>query len=594
MKEKTLNYLKNTAVALVIIMSFLACISKTLTGFDIDESYAVVLPLRLIQGDIPFKDMWEVHQTSVFLPFIFVKLYSFFVPSFEGLVIFLRICALIIHLIISIYLYFMIKKLFPETDKLIPFLFSAGYFNFFPKWMMNIDFSMEQLWFYTLLSVSLLLFFNEEDRKRKAIHMLLSGFFLAFDVLAYPGMLILFPVIIVMLFKDNKRYIIHLILGCFIPALVFMTFILLNMDVSSFIHSLTMVFMDGTHKFNFSQKLFLYGSQWARVLLEALILLAPAIPVSEVIIFILNRKINKDSAGNSVKDEKERQNGDGFKLFAKNRLFMYMITFEILWSAFIICAKLFVPWGPFRLQTRYIIGFALVFPLVRILLNQNLIRMFYLQLFAFVGILISSNVGPSSSSSYLVIGNLMFASLLIEVTGKQVYSSQKHDIYRVLSITGAFLFTFSLIMCKGFYMRNTEYVPGDITAPLSKMEVGPLKGIYVHTEDKERFTDNYDTIQANTTSDDQMLFMGTETLSCIYGNGSFVIPTTISTPAFNEQWIAYFKENPDKIPTVVFIAKNTIDDRDLFFSEDPFGFFLEEYFDISEMKETEYLCILHR
>ena len=141
-------------------------------------------------------------------------------------------------------------------------------------------------------------------------------------------------------------------------------------------------------------------------------------------------------------------------------------------------------------------------------------------------------------------------------------------------------------------MRNTEYVPGDITDPLAKVEEGPLEGIYVPEDDCVRYTNDYETIQANTTDGDLVLFMGTEGLCNLYANGKIVIPTTISTPAFNEQWVDYFTLYPDKQPTVIFLAKNTVDDRDKFFVKNKFGIWIAKRYDVECMEETDSLCIL--
>lgn len=162
----------------------------------------------------------------------------------------------------------------------------------------------------------------------------------------------------------------------------------------------------------------------------------------------------------------------------------------------------------------------------------------------------------------------------------------------MLSVVGAVLFVVSLIMCKGFYMRNTEYVPGDITDGLVKMQEGPLAGIYVKSEDGIRFTSDYHTIKDKTNDSDRVLFMGTESLCNLYANGTVVSPTTISTPAFNEQWVEYFEMHPDKMPTIIFLAKNTVDNREKFFAKNPFGIWIAENYDVECMEETDSLCII--
>ena len=283
---------------------------------------------------------------------------------------------------------------------------------------------------------------------------------------------------------------------------------------------------------------------------------------------------------------------------------LFCVIFEILLSVIITFAGLFVTWGPFRLQVRYIIQFVMAFCLWKSLYGRKAgnvgenretekktegipaLNLLLLSLAAFLGILIASNVGPVSSSSYLVIGNLVFV-VFTYLAAQKCGSAMK-----MLANAGAVLFLCSLIMCKGYYMRNTEYVPGDISEPLAKVEEGPLAGIYVPIEDWGRYTDDYETIQSYTTDKDRVLFMGTEGLCNLYANGKIVIPTTISTPAFNGQWVEYFTLYPEKQPTVIFLAKNTVDDRHKFFVKNEFGIWIAERYDVECMEETESLCIL--
>lgn len=135
-------------------------------------------------------------------------------------------------------------------------------------------------------------------------------------------------------------------------------------------------------------------------------------------------------------------------------------------------------------------------------------------------------------------------------------------------------------------------MPGNILQSMEQVKEGPLRGVISYPADVERYTSDYETIKSNTTLEDQVLFMGTEGLGNLYANGKVVLPTTISTPAFNEQWVDYFESHPDKCPTIIFLAKNTVDDRDKFFSKNVFGIWIAERFDVECMEETDSLCII--
>lgn len=620
--NKQSKTITGTAVCVLIVLSLVAAFVKIMTGFDIDEAYALALPYRALQGDRLFQDMWEVHQTSYFMPYLFIKLYAIIMPSMEYLVLYMRAVTAVIHIGMSALVYVSCKKpavLEERSDgKAIAFIAALIYCSFLPKWILDMDFSMQQLWFFTLFLIFLFKGIKTENTNRAMLFLFLSGLSLAMDVLAYPGMVLCYPAAIVCLIicgKQKKAALsqtwqqsvikpfIWLSLGCLAAAGIFFAAVFRYMSLQELLDAVPKVFMDGAHQYDFATKLSQYLMQWLEVLVQSAILLVPAAIVT-VAIWLLLKKPDRTLG------------------------FLLCIVFEIETAALITFAGLVVTWGPFRLQVRYIIQFAMALYLIAFGKKQEMYIkkqkyqdasesyadqkkqdaselwnvqngqrkqpllelqwIWWFSLAAFLGVLLASNVGPTSSASYLVIGNMLFVGLTLLI------GSEKEKKIRLLTWIGAILFVTSLLMCKGFYMRNTEYVPGDITDGLVQVKEGPLHGIYVKKEDALRFTSDYHTIQENTTKDDQVLFMGTESLCNLYANGRIVSPTTISTPAFNEQWVEYFELYPEKQPTVIFLAKNTVDNREKFFAKNPFGIWIAKNYNVECMQETDSLCIIRK
>ena len=620
--NKQSKTITGTAVCVLIVLSLVAAFVKIMTGFDIDEAYALALPYRALQGDRLFQDMWEVHQTSYFMPYLFIKLYVMIMPSMEYLVLYMRAVTAVIHIGMSALVYVSSKKLAVLEErsegKTIAFIAALIYCSFLPKWMLDMDFSMQQLWFFTLFLIFLFKGIKTENTNRSMLFLFLSGLSLAMDVLAYPGMVLCYPAAIVFLIICGKQKkealsqtwqqsvikpLIWLSLGCLAAAGIFFAAVFRYMSLQELLDAVPKVFMDGAHQYDFATKLSQYLMQWLEVLVQSAILLVPAAIVT-VTIWLLLKKPDRTLG------------------------FLLCIVFEIETAALITFAGLVVTWGPFRLQVRYIIQFAMALYLIAFCKKQmiyikkqkyqdasesyadqkkqdaselwnvqngqrkqlllELQWIWWFSFAAFLGVLLASNVGPTSSASYLVIGNMLFVGLTLFI------GSEKEKKIRLLTWIGAILFVTSLLMCKGFYMRNTEYVPGDITDGLVQVKEGPLHGIYVKKEDALRFTSDYHTIQENTTKDDQVLFMGTEGLCNLYANGRIVSPTTISTPAFNEQWVEYFELHPEKQPTVIFLAKNTVDNREKFFAKNPFGIWIAKNYNVECMKETASLCIIRK
>lgn len=593
-KKDTALYIQKAVICILVILSVFASVTKIFTGFDIDEAYALAIPYRILQGDRLFADMWEVHQTSFLLPYLFMKLFEMVTGSMEGVVLYTRIVTTMLHLGVSLLVWKCLKKIYGDKYWLSVALLGLAYYDFLPKWMINMDFSMQQLWFFTLFVICL--FYagmfdgagqdgGEKGISKRKAWLAAAGLMLALDVLAYPGMVLVYPAVVILLAAGKRQGkwadIFSLTAGCAAAALVFFVFIFSYMTPAELLSAIPRVFMDGSHQYDWTTKLRLYVSQWAEVLVQSAILLVPAAIGAGIIKLLYGYAAKKKTLGQLP-----------FGL-------LLCIVLEGMVSALIAFAGLFVTWGPFRIQVRYILQFIMAFCIWKSLYGKGKrekegedaggrlsLWLLWLSLAAFLGILLASNVGPVSSSSYLIIGNLVFVALSIQA------AEHRGIGIKGLAYGGAVLFLLSLIMCKGYYMRNTEYVPGDISEPLSKMQEGPMVGIYVPQKDFARYTDDYETIKGNTTDYDRVLFMGTEGLCNLYANGKIVIPTTISTPAFNEQWVEYFTLYPDKQPTVIFLAKNTVDDRRKFFVKNEFGIWIAKRYDVECMEETESLCII--
>lgn len=561
--------IKNGILWILILLSVVAAVNQLLIGFDIDEGYAVSMPFRLLQGDHLFADMWEVHQTSALLPAAFLWLFYQVTGSTAYMVLYLRIVATLLHLGMTVLIYRKTRKYLTADWSL---LFALLYLNLLPKWIISLDFSMQQVWGLTLLFTCLL---EERGTEKKQLWQdFLAGLSLAFTVLAYPGMVLLYPAVLVMICmcnkvlsgKDKCRKCLLFTAGCAVSAVVFFLYILLFMPVADFLSGIPKVFMDGTHQFTMQTKLLLYGQQWLNVAKQLLIL--SVLPLLAALILQIFRQ------------KKRKEKGSLFLAF--------LLLFVAETSLLMILGNLVgIQMGPFHFQVRYLLFFLCI--CIAGWNGRNTDRpLFYVPIFlmlvAFVGILVFSNVGPDSSSSYLGLGILAGFSLLLK----------KYPQKEQLLFATTVLFVLSLLFCKGYYVRITEYGPSTVRQQRVQVTEGALAGIYVLPEEAEQYMQEHETVQCVTQPDDKLLFLGTDGILNLSANCPFVSPSTISTPAFNEQWVEYFTEYPEKEPTVIVLAKNTIDNREKFFAQNPFGKWIAEKYDRLHMEETESLCIIKK
>ena len=565
----------------LLVLSVAAAAVKIFTGFDIDEGYAVSMPYRLLQGDKLFLDMWEVHQTSVFLPAAFLAVFDKITGDTAGAVMFLRIVATLIHAAIAGIVFVTLKK---KSGTAWAALLALLYFNLLPKWLISLDFSLQQVWGITIL----LLLLAKEVQTGKNRYAFWMGIVLAMTVLAYPGMVLAYPALLLSVcmlhsteevkVKFNKCAL--LTAGCAVMAIAFLLYVLSAMSVKEFVESIPLVFMDGTHQFTMQTKLMAYASQWMNVIKQLLILSTPCFVITAVFYYATKKK-NHTSA----------------KEGTPQLLLVFLLSFVTETSLLVLLANVVgVQMGPFHFQVRYLLFFLMMFgwSIVHLRKEKDAQARFlfwgpmFQMLVAFVAILIFSNVGPDSSSSYLSVG-LIAGALLLERVTAGAGERWSSAAYLVLSV-----FVLSLIFCKGYYVRITEYGPANILEPRKQIEVGAVKGIYVSEEDYERITNDYEMIHSATEDAEKLLYLGTEGISNLYAQNTFVSPSTISTPAFNEQWVTYFEMYPQHIPDMIALAKNTIDNREKFFAENPLGIWIAQRYDVESMKETDSLCIIKK
>lgn len=187
-------------------------------GYDIDEQYAISMSYRLLQGDFPVLDMWEPHQTSAFLISLLMVPYLAITGTVTGIVLYLRICGLLIHGGLSLLLYrFLIKGSLTDCPSLkgnaisYPFLLTCIYFFSLPKLMFLPEFSNMQLWFLLLTILCLLKYYGPADDSAKPAgvdridvddqtvetsksfgYLIGAGFFMMLEVLTYLSTILAF------------------------------------------------------------------------------------------------------------------------------------------------------------------------------------------------------------------------------------------------------------------------------------------------------------------------------------------------------------------------------------------------------------------
>ncbi len=239
---------------ILLLGTFLAAVKMIFFDYTMDEEYQIVMAYRSISGDSLFVEMWEPHQTSAFLCAILMRLYYAVTGTWTCVILYLRVCTALIQIAVTWFLY---RSLCRLTESGYAFLLSLIYFNILPKGLQIPDFSNMQLWFFTLLVLSLFWLYRENYRYRKwGLCLLISaGIWMSLLVLSYPSLIILFPFFCVYIFRNAEKPRVRdcLIFAgtCTVCALVWLLFVLRNISLGEFLRNLSYtVGFDSTHEIN--------------------------------------------------------------------------------------------------------------------------------------------------------------------------------------------------------------------------------------------------------------------------------------------------------------------------------------------------------
>lgn len=288
MSEKSWKIIKRV----LIVASVLATIKLILFDYTMDEEYQIVMAYRNLYGDSLFKEMWEPHQTSAFMCIGLMGIYHLITGTYTGVIIFLRVCTAFIQVALAVYLYKVLCKL---MRKEYAFLLGIAYFNFVPKNIQIPEFSNMQVWFYTIMVLSLMQYYwgVQQEQKRKWYLLVVSGLAMALEVLSYPSCLILFPFFVVYIWVVSKEYRwkdCAIYIGtCGASAVLWLLWILRNLSLDEFLCNLQYVLnFDLTHEISGATEG--KGSGLVSNLFWGAILLAGILMVSLVIFQVCKKK----------------------------------------------------------------------------------------------------------------------------------------------------------------------------------------------------------------------------------------------------------------------------------------------------------------
>lgn len=198
-KQKNYDWTEVLAV-IVCVMSTLAMAVRCFYTTELtDEVYAISDTLAAMYGNLPFAYNASVAAGQTLVPMVFYKVYEWFVPSLEGIVLYSRLAFLAFKLVILGLIY---RLLAPEISRKHRLLMVATMIPFFGSQIHN--FSYNTVAAFLVLLVSVLLYSANRDSGWKQYgKLVVSGFITAFAVFTHPARAVAVFVFLLLIFINS-------------------------------------------------------------------------------------------------------------------------------------------------------------------------------------------------------------------------------------------------------------------------------------------------------------------------------------------------------------------------------------------------------
>lgn len=539
-----------------LILLLLVTGKMIFVGSNVDEGYAIELCYRLAKGDRLITEMWEPHQTSAIFGALLVKLYWLFsAETNTGIVLFMHMCGAICQLSVAYYLYKVIKQEIPDH---IAFYLSIFYALCYPKGVIAPDYSNLQNWFVTLMVLFLI------QARKKAFYYILVGVCLSGAVLAYPSMILLYPMVILLVWtedsklitkKEKKNAILYITITCGALAMLFIGYLLSYANVKEILQGIRYVLQDGSH----SEGLI---SRMSEVMYYAGTI-AIRIGIYCLIAFALQRFFRKRDRNNSI----------------------YIIVILLSLAIQILYWLLrdeFVNQPQTEIVFMAIVGMALmrksksVMPRYMIVCSAT----------GLIGTIILSNFKLIELVVYLAlatIGGVIALYFDLESDNREISISLK-----TLMMAWIVILSFGRVWVtsQGGELHTTPFEVRNV------QKFGPGIGIFTNYMTGHRYNTIADQWDELVKEGEAVFYVGPSSYYYMFGDVVISAPNTISTPVYEANILDYWEKYPERYPDVVLVESCY---GELIYPDDSFIIrWLNTEYQPSEVIEKEYVQVYRK
>lgn len=542
MNKKSLaksDKLKRLITILLIIGSAMVAFKMIFFNYAVDENFHVVMSYREALGDDVFGTMWEAYATSAFLCALLIKLFITVTGSTTGIVIFLRIVGVVIHLCVSLAIY---KTFTKYISKEKAGLCAVLFFNMFPKLCACPDFSNMHQWFMVLCLC--LLMNAAENRFINKWQVFGAAVLYSLSILAYPSNLILAPFfLIALLFVSKEKRLqneLSFIIGCTVTGALYLIFLQCTTGLKNVFANLGNVINgDGTHLNGVNivgeNALSSVLNDLKTLLIYIAVLLVVSVIIS-VAIFLIRRKKNPKVCFHEI-----------------------MISITIVLSFIPSLYMWYVRLRNYDSIKIYHVVITVVGIVAFFLWRKNnqeetekrtVIVAILAGLLMFVSVCLVSNVPMLMNVVYLQTA-VLFAVFSICL----LFDGNKAVMWDI-----ALLFVvFMVIGSTGFTVRDSLYGQ-NIMYMRSVVHEGPTKGLLVNKSEEEIIRKQTDEYLSYVKDTDSVLIISNNMnnpVTAYYMLNKAVISnySLNATPVYNETLVEYWDQYPERLPNVIAVDK---------------------------------------
>lgn len=556
-------------------------VKNLLVGVDIDEGYGVVAGYRLATGDRLLLEMWEPHQTSAIFTAL-LELPWLAAVGKDFLDLYLKVVFFVIHGLITWFICRTLRRCIRDIDGTAVFLMAAVFYVTTPKSIFIPEYSNLHQWFFMLLMMTLLRYYASPGG-RKAVWIILAGFCLTGDVLAYPSMALLYvPCIVLIAGLGAKRAepgrrsrwteMLLFTLPCALSLCVFLAYLLSYLSVGQLLELVPHILSDGSHQTDLLNKV---GDIALNLGIMVLVTAADLL-VSRVIGKPLARAL-----------QKRRFAGEDPEQLRTTVITALFCLIQLLIQLAAICGSIYNACYP--MLTFVAMSAAGLWFYRRGGRSERFARTLILfSVASYLCVLLLSNWGMLLLNVYLVggaIGGMIcmysyFRDRLGE-TGRKMVRAIAYGL--VLTNTIGYCW-----LCIG---GETSHSP---LYTLGGYGHGGVRaGIITGWMSAYRYNTNLEIWSEAVPNGSTVLYVGQSQYFCMLGDCTIASPNTISTPVYDESLLEYWEINPDRYPDVV-VVESWFGDTPMY-DEDTFIIqWVENEFGYTRKQEYSYITVYYK